>query len=102
MFVFRLLKNNTDYKFGFRKAMEFKNVKEKVPTYWLLEARGCTVCHHDETDAVVPDLVTYTKAPSEVTTLVQDPPAVKKPNIMLFMSCVILLFSVLTVWDCYV
>jgi len=82
--------------------MEFKNVKEKVPTYWLLEARGRTVCHHDEIDAVVPDLVTNTKVPSEVTTPVQDPPAMKKTNIMLFMSCVILLFSMLTLWDRYV
>jgi len=83
--------------------MEFKNVKEKVPTYWLLEARGRKVSSHgDEFDTVAPDNVTNTKALSEGTTPVQDLPAVKKPNIMLFMSCVILLFGVLTIWDHYV
>jgi len=75
--------------------MEFKNVPEKVPTWWLLEARGCKVSVSDDVDT---HMVTSNVIP--IPPKMTAPPVhnINKSNIVLFMYCVILLFAIFSVW----
>lgn len=94
---FRFLSGNPDFKFQFRKNMEFKHVSKPVPCYWLLENTGHNVQESVPELPTLPMPSTRTLTPHHVYKTEPQ----ERLNVLMFCYFVILLYSLLTFCEHY-